>query len=55
MEKHSYLMMLDSDHTVLNTLKQFMEMQSTGEGTGEPDVLALLSENVPNLVMVDIS
>jgi DNA-binding response OmpR family regulator len=55
MEKHSYLMMLDSDHTVLNALKQFMEMQSSDKGDGQSDVLSLLSENVPNLVMVDIS
>ena len=55
MEKHSYLMMLDSDHTVLNALKQFIEMQSSGENNGQSDVLSLLSENVPNLVLVDIS
>jgi DNA-binding response OmpR family regulator len=55
MEKHSYLMLLDSDHTVLNTLKQFIEMQSTSESSGQFDMLSLLSENVPNLVLVDIS
>ena len=56
MEKHSYLMMLDNDHTVLNTLRQFTEMEASGENnSGQSDVLALLSENIPNLVLVDIT
>ena len=36
MEKHSYLMLLDSDHTVLNTLKQFIEMQSSSKTPDKP-------------------
>ncbi len=56
MEKHSYLMMLDNDHTILNALRQFMKIETSGENNSEEsDMLSLLSENQSNLVVVDIT
>ncbi|MDD5288583.1 MAG: hypothetical protein PHY28_05670 [Dehalococcoidales bacterium] len=57
MEKHSYLMMLDNDRTVLNMLKKFVAMESSDEADSGQSLgqLSALSENIPNLVLVDIT
>ena len=57
MKKHSYIMMVDDDHTVLNLMNRVLDFEgyntpSTAEGKA---VLSLLEESKPNLVMLDIT
>lgn len=57
MEKHSYLMMMDNEHSILKLLKQFAEMESSQQrGSNQAmKLLSMVSDNIPNLVLWDIT
>jgi|GEM_PF-5790419 len=56
MEKHSYLMMVDENNSIINILNRLLEMDSlSGEDSRRAqDALNLLMKNMPNLVLLDI-
>jgi len=55
MAKHSYVMMIDDDHSVLSLLSRVFEIEGYGKSsTNARETLSRLEESKPNLVIMDI-
>jgi DNA-binding response OmpR family regulator len=57
MKRHSYIMMVDDDHAILNMLNRVLDFEgyNTPETANGKAVLSLLEESKPNLVILDIT
>lgn len=55
MEKHSFVMIIDDDQSILNIIKRILEMEGgVTSSSNVRKVLARLDECRPNLVIMDI-
>ncbi len=57
MKRHSYIMMVDDDQAILNLINRILNFEGydTPETAEGRDVLSLLEESKPNLVILDVT
>ena len=57
MKKHSCLMMVDDDQSILNMLSRILDLEGydNTETANHKNVLSLLEESTPNLVILDVA
>jgi len=54
MDKHSFVMMLDDDQSILNILTRVLEMDGRAQLPNVKNVLNTLGQSRPNMVVIDI-
>ncbi len=54
MSKHSFVMMVDNDQSVLRIITRVLDMESDASAVNTRDILARLQDSQPNLVILDI-
>ena len=57
MKKHSCLMMVDDDQSILNMLSRILDLEGydNTETANHKNILSLLEESTPNLVILDVA
>lgn len=55
MEKHSFVMMIDDDQSILNIVSRILELEGRTDASSDVrEILSRLEESKPNLVILDI-
>jgi CheY-like chemotaxis protein len=55
MEKHSYVMMIDDDQSIIGIIRRVLDMEGYAESSANArEILARLDKAKPNLVIMDV-